>query len=254
MASEFIPYGPDSMMWKINRERVVLLCGPAAAILQAAHPQVAMGVAAHSHYRTDPFGRLRRTLDAVYTIAFGTVEDVEQARRVLARIHAAVKGQGYSAFDTGAQGWVLATLIMGSVTMYERFVGRLTTGERDQFLRENVRFGEVFGLDPDWLPTTWKAFMTYWQDMLSGSLLGSNPLCAEVTAAVLCPPAPWFARLLSPVFRSLTVEFIPAPLCQRLLITPSRLPLWSLLDHLLPSLLRVAPRCLRYARQYLQVA
>jgi uncharacterized protein (DUF2236 family) len=31
-------FAPDSMMWQINRERVVLLAGPAAAVLQAAYP------------------------------------------------------------------------------------------------------------------------------------------------------------------------------------------------------------------------
>ena len=80
MAGEFIPFGPDSMMWRINRERIALLAGPAAAVLQVAHPQVAMGVAAHSKFRTDSIGRLNRTLEAVYSVAFGTSEEVERVR------------------------------------------------------------------------------------------------------------------------------------------------------------------------------
>ena len=76
--SVFVPFSPDSMMWKINREQVVLLGGASAAVLQVAHPQVAMGVAAHSKFRSDSTGRLRRTLDSVYTVAFGTAEEVER--------------------------------------------------------------------------------------------------------------------------------------------------------------------------------
>lgn len=35
---------PESEMWRINRERCGLLFGPAAAILQVAHPRIAQGV------------------------------------------------------------------------------------------------------------------------------------------------------------------------------------------------------------------
>src|SRR5690606_37813674 len=54
-------------MWRITREQVLLLGGPSAAILQIAHPTVALGVAHHSDFRADTLGRLRRTLDAIYT-------------------------------------------------------------------------------------------------------------------------------------------------------------------------------------------
>ena len=51
-----------SVMWRINREAVLLGAGPAALLLQMAHPLVAEGVAQHSDFQGDPFGRLRRTL------------------------------------------------------------------------------------------------------------------------------------------------------------------------------------------------
>ena len=58
-------FGPRSITWKINRESVLLLGGGRALLLQIAHPLVAAGVGAHSDFRTDPLGRLQRTLDAV---------------------------------------------------------------------------------------------------------------------------------------------------------------------------------------------
>lgn len=243
-------------MWRINRERIVLLAGPAAAVLQVAHPQVAMGVAAHSMFRTDPMRRLRRTLDAVYSVAFGTREEVEGVRAGVARAHRAVRGPGYSAFDPGAQMWVLATLVMGSVTMYERFVGRISLADRNRFLEENGRFGEVFGLDPALVPTTWERFERYWQEMVTGPILGSHTLCAEVARAVICPDGPWFLRPLSPLVRALTVEGLPEAVCRRLQIAPGPLSrsLWPVLDRLLPPLLPRAPSGLRYAAQYLRAA
>ena len=55
-------YGPDSMMWRINREAVLLGAGPTALLLQIAHPLVAEGVAHHSTFEADPFKRLHGTI------------------------------------------------------------------------------------------------------------------------------------------------------------------------------------------------
>jgi len=56
-------FGPGTVTWRVNREGVLLVGGGAALILQVAHPLVAAGVAEHSNYRADPWGRLYRTLD-----------------------------------------------------------------------------------------------------------------------------------------------------------------------------------------------
>jgi uncharacterized protein (DUF2236 family) len=252
MKKSFEPFGRDSMTWKINRERIVLLGGPAAAVLQVAHPQVAMGVSAHSKFRTDTMGRLHRTLEAVYTIAFGSAEEVEQVKAGVARAHHAVKGEGYSAFDPGAQLWVLATLIMGSATMYRRFVGPLTEQELERFLVENQRFGEVFGLDPGLVPKSWDAFENYFETMLNGPLLGSHPLCPEVANAVIMPDSPWFMKGLSPVLRAMTVEYLPLQLQQKLKIRSGSLSkiFWPALDRILPTLMKLSPPVVRYAPHY----
>ncbi len=252
MNGSFEPFGSDSMTWKINRERVVLLGGPAAAVLQVAHPQVAMGVSAHSSFRTDTMGRLHRTLEAVYVIAFGTAKEVEQVRAGVARAHRAVKGEGYSAFDPDAQLWVLATLIMGSASMYRRFVGPLTPQELEQFLHENQRFGEVFGLDPELLPKSWDAFEHYFETMLNGPLLGSHPLCAEVANAVIKAESPFYMRALSPVFRVMTLEYLTPELQARLKIENGVLTktFWPTLDRVLPAVIKVSPPNVRYAPHY----
>jgi uncharacterized protein (DUF2236 family) len=192
-------------------------------------------------------------LEAVYSVAFGTSEEVERVRDGVARAHSAVRGKGYSAFDQDAQLWVLATLIMGSVNMYQRFVGKLTVPELDQFLEENARFGEVFGLDPAMPPKSWSGFEKYYEETLNGPLLGSHTLCAEVANAVIKPTAPWFMRALSPAFRAMTIEYLPPTLRESLRIDSGSLTgkLWSTLDRILPPLLRFAPENLRYAPRYL---
>lgn len=245
-------FGPGSEMWRINRERAVLLAGPAAAVLQVAHPQVARGVANHSKFREDSIGRLSRTLDAMYAVAFGTLSSVEAVRKEIGAVHAKVKGPGYSAFDPDAQLWVMATLIMGSVQIYQRFIAPLASSELDVFLAENARTCDVFGLNPDHLPQPWTAFESYYLSMLNGRDLGSDPLCARVANAVLCPTTPLEMRLLSPVFRSLASEFIPMELWERLQLrsSPIRRMVWRTLDTLLPQLIPHLPSVWRFPLPY----
>jgi len=248
-------FAPDSMMWQINRERVVLLAGPAAAVLQAAHPQVAMGVARHSRFREDGAGRLARTLDAVYAVAFGTEGEVEAVRARVAAAHRAVRGtspQPYSAFDPEAQLWVLATLAMGSVGIYRRFVGELDPAQLDRFVEEQARFGEVFGLDPKRVPGSWEALERYWGDMMASGILGSHPLCGEVARAVLRPGRPWRFRVLSPLWTALAEEWLGGELAGRLGIRPGvwRPVLWKTLDRCLPPLLPKLPQRWRFAPAY----
>ena len=103
------------------------------------------------------------------------------------------------------------------------------------------------------LPKSWSGFERYYAETLSGPLLGSHPLCAEVANAVIRPEAPWFMRALSPVFRALTVEYLPPTLLDRLQIDSGSLTgiLWSTLDRFHPVILGICPGFLRYAPQYL---
>ncbi len=62
---------PHDVLWSVARERLLLLGGPAALLLQVAHPLVAEAVAAHSDYHAEPAHRLLTTLQASLTITFG---------------------------------------------------------------------------------------------------------------------------------------------------------------------------------------
>ncbi len=83
-------FGPGSLTWRVNREGVLLLGGGAAVILQVAHPLVAAGVAQHSRYREDPWGRLYRTLDLTTRMVFGRDRSVKLEGRRLSIVSADV--------------------------------------------------------------------------------------------------------------------------------------------------------------------
>src|SRR5688572_11234811 len=112
------------MMWRISRESVMLLGGRATVLLQLAHPLVAAGVADHSDYRSDPYSRLRRTLDTMWTIVFESADDAREAAARVGRIHSQVQGtakdgRSYSALDPHLQLWVHSTLVYSSIKVYE---------------------------------------------------------------------------------------------------------------------------------------
>src|SRR3954454_3288426 len=154
--SEQRVFSPESLIWKVSRERAVLLHGPAAAVLQVAHPRIGLGVMQHSGFADDPTSRLHRTLDAVYAIAFGTVAEANAAAKRVARRHASVRGDAaahsvpgapnYSAGEIDLLMWVVATLVWSSVTGYERSVGSLTDGDKKKFYADMRVLGTFFGL------------------------------------------------------------------------------------------------------------
>lgn len=250
-------FPPDSAMWRLNREHFVLLGGSAAAILQAAHPMVALGVARHSQFRDDTLGRLRRTLDAVYAIAFGTKENVEQVMRTVRAAHARVNGdtpQRYSAMDSDAQMWVLATLIMTTVKMHRRCATPPSSEELSRFYADMRLFGRCFGLDPAAGPQTWDEFSAYYDEMISGALLGSHPLCAEVANAILSPRRPIALRLLGPLFAPLACEYVPDPVRTRLNLPWHRWhrPATRVMQRCVRLLLPILPGSIRYPAAYRQ--
>ena len=54
-------FGPGSISWEVLGDVSSFVGGIRALLIQAAHPEVAAGVADHSSYREDPLGRLSRT-------------------------------------------------------------------------------------------------------------------------------------------------------------------------------------------------
>ncbi len=187
-------YGPDSMMWRINREAVLLGAGPTALLLQIAHPLVAEGVAHHSDFEADPFGRLHGTIHTTMDLVFGDGRAAERAVRRLNGIHAGVRGEsldpaaaavaaGYRALDPELLLWVQVTLIVTSVRAYERWVAALTPTEREQFWQEARAVGIRLGIPLTLSPPDWPALMGYWRRMLGAY----GPIRPTVTARRLAP-------------------------------------------------------------------
>jgi uncharacterized protein (DUF2236 family) len=197
-------YGPGTQMWRINREAVLLGAGPAALLLQIAHPLVAEGVAQHSNFEDDPFARLRNTLTTTMDLVFGDGPTAERALRRLNGVHATVRGDvtdpaathataatSYRAMDPALLLWVQATLIVTSVQAYERWVGPLTGGDKATFWQEARSVGPRMGIPMDRSPATWPALMAWWESMLEpGGPIQVTPTARLLAPTILRPPLP----------------------------------------------------------------
>ena len=86
-------FGPQSVTWRVHSQLgPMLVGGMSALLLQSLHPLVVQGVADHSNYREDPFGRLQRTADFIAATTYGSSELASASVRRVRAIHARVEG------------------------------------------------------------------------------------------------------------------------------------------------------------------
>ena len=78
-------FTPDRPIYRVHGDASMFIGGLRALLFQSLHPLAMAGVAIHSDYKADPWGRLQRTADFLASTSFGTA-DVAQAavNRVLA--------------------------------------------------------------------------------------------------------------------------------------------------------------------------
>jgi uncharacterized protein (DUF2236 family) len=219
-------YGPDSMMWRINREAVLLGAGPTALLLQIAHPLVAEGVAHHSTFEQDPFKRLHGTIVTTMNLVFGDGRAAERAVRKLNGVHRGIKGDvvdeqakavatSYRALDPVLLLWVQATLIVTSVRAYQRWVGPLTEPELEQFWQEARRVGVRLGIPLTQSPADWTALTDYWDRMLSpGGPIHVTPTARRLAPSILRPPIPFLPNLAVDVLALPGLALLPPRLRQ----------------------------------------
>ncbi|MDC3052061.1 DUF2236 domain-containing protein [Acidimicrobiaceae bacterium] len=153
-------FGPNSMMWKINKEITVLFGGARALLMHAAHPLIAAGARQTSFYQRDPWKRLIRTLSLQNSVTFGTVEEADESATRINRLHEVIKGKDpitggyYDALDNEQLLWVHACLQLSSIYFYEKTVSKLSDNEKDQYHKENMLSAELVLIDIQKMPKT----------------------------------------------------------------------------------------------------
>ena len=153
-------FGPQSMMWRVNKEITVLFGGARALLMHAAHPLIAAGARQTSFYQRDPWKRLIRTLSLQNSVTFGTKQEADESAHRINKLHEVIKGKDevtggtYDALDHEQLLWVHACLQVSSIYFYEKTVKRLTDDEKNQYHAENTIAAEMVLVDINKVPKT----------------------------------------------------------------------------------------------------
>lgn len=241
-------FGPDSMIWRVNREAVVPLAGTCAILMQLAHPKVAAGVRDHSQFETDLAGRLRRTLALTLAWVFGSRSEAIEAIRVVNRLHDTVRGADYSARDPQLLMWVHATLVYAAIRGYRTLVGPLSDGEADQYYQDTKEIGVLLGIPPEVYPIRLSDFNTYFQSMIDRGEVRVEDDARRMAAVILHPRIPGVPPLAFAPVRSLTAGLMPPRLRDEYGLRWGRVDraAFATVQSVLPRLLRVLPASARY--------
>lgn len=166
---------PIPIVRRIGNDPRTVLLGPGLLLLQVAHPVVGAGVAQHSDYQRDPFGRLIRTLGAITEVVYGNEERAAGAGRRVRSFHRSIKGtlpdgSTYTAFDPEAWAWVHATLGWGMHRAAQRFGRPLDDTEAAQLWDEWLEVGELLHVRRGDLPAAWSDVPAYVDAMVAERL------------------------------------------------------------------------------------
>ena len=119
-------FTPEDPVWRVHADASMFPAGVTSLLLQMLHPMAMAGVAGHSGYKSDPWGRLQRTSHYLATTTFGTVEHAEEAIAMVRSIHERVRGKDhlgrpYRADDPHLLMWVHAAEIDSFLRGYQTF-------------------------------------------------------------------------------------------------------------------------------------
>ncbi len=144
-------FGPQSVTWRVHQDASMLIGGIRALLLQTMHPLAMAGVAQHSAYKDDPFGRLRRTSRYVGDVSFAPTEEALAAIALVKRVHGRVRGtapdgRAYSANDAHLLAWVHHALVDSFLRSYQQYGSEaLCVEDADQYVLEQSTLAELIG-------------------------------------------------------------------------------------------------------------
>ena len=153
-------FGPESMMWRVNKEITVLFGGARALLMHAAHPLISAGARQTSFYQRDPWKRLIRTLSLQNSVTFGTKQEADESANRINKLHEVIKGKDpitggtYDALDYEQLLWVHACLQISSIYFYEKTVKKLSDDEKNQYHKENMLAAKIMLVDVNRMPKT----------------------------------------------------------------------------------------------------
>ncbi|WP_353950434.1 oxygenase MpaB family protein [Knoellia sp. S7-12] len=190
-------FTPEDPIWRVHADAAMFPGGIRALLLQSLHPLAMAGVAGHSGFKGDPWGRLQRTSEFLATTTFGTIEHAEKIIERVRSIHERVRGKAadgrpYAASDPHLLRWVHVTEVDSFLVAFQRYAAKpLTDAEADRYVEQTAVVAQRLGVvDP---PLTTAALATAIEAYRPE--LQSTPAAREAARFLLVhPPLPLAAK------------------------------------------------------------
>lgn len=136
---------------RVHADSSMYIGGLRALLLQSLHPLAMAGVAGHSGYRGDPWGRLARTSTFLAFTTFGTADDAQATVDHVRAIHERVRGKApdgrpYRASDPHLLTWVHIAEADSFLSAHQRYGSRpLDAAGCDQYVAQGARVARALG-------------------------------------------------------------------------------------------------------------
>jgi uncharacterized protein (DUF2236 family) len=213
-------FDDDRPIRHVHGDAAMFVGGLRALLLQSLHPLAMAGVAAHSGYRGDPWGRLQRTGHFLAVTTFGSAADAEAMIARIQKIHSRVTGTApdgrpYAASDPHLLKWVHVVEVDSFLRAHQRYGAEpLDAAGCDGYVRDTARVAEALGVVAP--PVT----VAELQDQLAAyrpELAGTPEARSAARFMLLNPPVPLVFRPAYPALGAAAVGLLPVW---------ARLPLW----------------------------
>ncbi|MCU0259509.1 MAG: DUF2236 domain-containing protein [Ilumatobacteraceae bacterium] len=197
---------------RVHADAAMFVGGLRALLLQSLHPLAMAGVAQHSNYRDDPWGRLQRTADFLAATTYGPAGEAERAvarvRAVHRHVHGvASDGRPYSAGDPHLLRWVHLAEIDSFLAAHDRYgADPLTPDERDEYVAQTAVIARALGVPAP--PTSARGLRDQLRSFRS-ELRGTPEAREAARYLVLQPPLPLAARPLYGALAGAAVALLP---------------------------------------------
>ena len=205
-------FAEDRPIRRVHGDASMFVGGLRALLLQSLHPLAMAGVAEHSDYRGDPWGRLQRTSTFLAVTTFGTASDAQRAvdkvRGIHRRVHGvAPDGRPYRADDPHLLEWVHIAEIDSFLLAYQRYGDKpLDQAGRDAYVADTARVAAALGV-PD--PPRTEAQLRERLAAYRPELRSSEAARDAARFLLVTPPLPVLARAPYGVLAATSVSMLP---------------------------------------------
>jgi uncharacterized protein (DUF2236 family) len=206
-------FTPDRPIREVHADASMFVGGLRALLLQSLHPLAMAGVAEHSDYRGDPWGRLQRTSAFLAVTTFGTARDAQRAvdkvRGIHRRVHGtAPDGRPYRADDPHLLEWVHIAEIDSFLLAYQRYGAKpLDQAGRDGYVADTARVATALGVVN---PPRTEAELRERIEAFRPELRSTEAAREAARFLLITPPLPLLARGPYGIVAATSISMLPS--------------------------------------------